>query len=87
MRWHQTWQLYDLIPMKGKSVLPDEGFPARPVVLNSAGQTFLVYCKPKPNKGYAKHRVMAICDCGRHVPFGRMHQHYRKTDKCKEVGA
>lgn len=93
MRWHQTWQLYGMIPMKHKSVLPDEGFSTRRMPLNSAGQTFIVYCEPKAelpegqvrswrNKS-SKHRVFAICDCGRHVPFGRMGQHY--TVKCSEA--
>jgi hypothetical protein len=84
MRWHQTWKLYDLIPMKSKSILPDEGFAPRPIPLNSAQQVFQVYCKPKPapRTSWAKHRVFAICDCGRHVPFGRMGQHY--TIKCSE---
>jgi hypothetical protein len=27
------------------------------------------------NDGRRKHRVFAICPCGRHVPAGRMFQH------------
>lgn len=86
-RFIQAWKMYDLIPMKSKSILPDEGFDTRSLVimeddrnhsLTEMERTFSVYCLPKPNKGYAKHRVMVICDCGRHVPFGRMGQHWAK---------
>lgn len=82
-RFAQAYQMYDRIPMKSATILPDEGFDARWVNvldsrMESEGMKMLVYCLPKPNKGYAKHRVMVICDCGRHVPFGRMSQHYRK---------
>jgi hypothetical protein len=85
MRFKQTWQLYKVIPMKHKSVLPDLGFGH---ILADIGysQPFHVtlYCKPKvihPNPSWrnksSKHRVIAICHCGRHVPFGRMGQHYK----------
>lgn len=86
-RFIQAWKMYDLIPMKSKSILPDDGFDIRPVEimeqrrendLTIQERTFEVYCLPKPNKGWAKHRVMVICDCGKHVPFGRMGQHFAK---------
>jgi hypothetical protein len=86
-RFIQAWKMYDLIPMKSKSILPDEGFDTRSLVimeddrnhsLTEMERAFPVYCLPKPNQGYAKHRVMVICDCGKHVPFGRMHQHWAK---------
>lgn len=73
MRWLQNWELYKHLNMKHKTILPDEGFPARPVEL-SPGLTFDVYCMPK---GRGKHRVFAQCTCGLDIPFGRMHQHYR----------
>jgi hypothetical protein len=43
-----------------------------------------VYIKPiapmRPNqRKRSAHRIMAICNCGVHVPVGRLHQH-----KCKE---
>lgn len=82
MRFIQTWKMYERIPMKSTSILPDEGFEARPVELaepNKAGQSLIlpVYCKPKPAVGVRwGHRVMVMCDCGKHVPFGRMGQHY-----------
>lgn len=92
MRFAHTWKMYDRIPMKTKSILPDEGFGSRMVDISGSDTVMYqrpVYCLPKPNKGYAKHRVMVICECGTHVPFGRMHQHYgkptcleaQKTDK------
>lgn len=75
--WLQAWQLYDLIPMKVKTVLPDEGFDPRPIVLKSDLPAFQVYCKPKPKPSERwGHRVMVICTCGKHVPFGRMNQHF-----------
>lgn len=80
----QTWQMYARIPMKNKSILPDEGFAPRLVNImasdwESEGMRFEVYCKPKPAPGIRwGHRVMVICECGKHIPFGRMNQHYRK---------
>jgi hypothetical protein len=78
MRFHQAWKMYDLIPMKHKSILPDEGFATRDVDITGNGMIMPVYCKPK-GKG-SKHRVFVICDCGRDIPFGRMGQHF---PKCK----
>lgn len=72
--WLQNGQLYQLLPMKCKTRLPDEGFQPMPIELKP-GLTFDVYCEG-PNRG--KHRIFAVCHCGRHIPFGRMGQHYRK---------
>jgi hypothetical protein len=33
------------------------------------------YAKTNPRRNFQGLRVMAICDCGQHVPVGRMHQH------------
>ena len=85
MRFIQAWQMYNRIPMKSKSILPDEGFEPRRVILcDETGDGWNVYCKPKPGTGYAKHRVMVVCDCHRHIPFGRMGQHYRKCKATTE---
>jgi len=56
--------------------LPTEGMPVRDI------QGVQVYVKPLPPGPPRKRqslRVTAICECGRHVPVGRMHQH-----KCKK---
>jgi hypothetical protein len=81
-RFIQHHTLYERIPMKSSSVLPDEGFGEMTLEL-SDGLTFQVYCNPRSEQTYApvKHRVMVICSCGKHVPFGRMGQHYR-IGKC-----
>lgn len=34
----------------------------------------------RPRRNWQGLRVMAICECGQHMPVGRMHQH-----RCKEV--
>jgi hypothetical protein len=54
--------------------LPAEGMPERVI------DGVRVYVRPLPPKtgmrrNWAGLRVMAICDCGRHLPVGRMHQH------------
>jgi hypothetical protein len=63
--------------MKVQTVLPDDGFEPRSIVLRDDLPPFMVYCKPKPLPGVRwGHRVMVKCTCGRDIPFGRMCQHY-----------
>jgi hypothetical protein len=31
------------------------------------------------------HRIMVVCGCGNHVPFGRMHQHAPACDEAPEA--
>ena len=38
MRFAQSWQLYNRIPMKSVSVLPDEGFAERLVDLHGRAE-------------------------------------------------
>jgi hypothetical protein len=85
-RFIQNWKMYERIPMKNSKTLPDEGFEPRlvDIIDNPAGfRPFLVYCNPKADKrvprGSGKHRVIVICNCGRHIPFGRMGQHYKRS--------
>lgn len=82
MRFAHTWKMYDRVPMKRKSVLPDEGFPAMPVNIAQSDEEpviRMVSCKPKPGPTERwGHRVMVHCGCGREIPFGRMNQHYPK---------
>lgn len=52
--------------------LPKEGMPKREI------QGVRVYVKPFVSNGSrrtVKHRVIAICTCGRHIPTGRINQH------------
>ena len=66
----------DMYNFLGTSVLPIEGMPERLI------QGVRVYVKPLPEGKPGQRqslRVTAICDCGKHVPVGRMHQH-----KCKK---
>lgn len=72
--------MVELLGLKRTAKLPKEGMPEREI------QGVRVYVKPSTfvGRGYSRgglrHRVFAICDCGRHVPVGRLHQH-----KCKGV--
>lgn len=71
-----AWDLYRLLGVKA---LPVEGMPERLI------QGVRVYVRPLPAKVGARRnfqglRVMAICECGKHVAVGRLHQH-----KCKSV--
>ncbi len=76
----------DMLGFLGVKTLPIEGMTERLI------QGVRVYVKPlppptgerqrwrdRPVRNFRGLRVTAICDCGKHVPVGRMHQH-----KCKE---
>lgn len=70
---------HDMYALLGVKSLPPEGMPERLI------QGVRVYVKPLeskvgPRRNWQGLRVIAICECGRHVPVGRMHQH-----KCKET--
>lgn len=69
--------MLELLGLKRTAKLPKEGMPEREI------QGVRVYVTPSTSGGTrqrrsCKHRVFAICDCGQHVPTGRLHQH-----KCK----
>ena len=77
----------DMLALLGVKTLPAEGMPERLI------QDVRVYVKPasinQPTPddrfaGYPRHRCshrgMVICECGRHIPAGRMPQH-----TCKET--
>jgi hypothetical protein len=69
-----AWDVYKLLGLSNDR-LPVEGMPER--IINGVR----VYVRPLPagEPGQRQSlRVMAICDCGRHVAVGRLHQH-----KCK----
>ena len=75
-RYADARDMYALLGVKA-GALPAEGMPERVI------QGVRVYVKPLPPKqstrrNFAGLRVIAICECGRHVPVGRLHQH-----KCK----
>jgi hypothetical protein len=83
-RFAQAWELYERIPMKGISVLPDEGFAPRTVNIARRGSPdqprppiyMPVRCRPKPQPGKRwGHRLLVQCDCGQEVPIGRMVSH------------
>lgn len=76
------WQMYRALGLKVTDHLPSEGMPEREVTVryNNDGSpelTLPVYVKPPQN---GKHRVIAICNCGKHVPFGRLGQHRKGLD-------
>ncbi len=66
----------DMMGFLGVNKLPMEAMPEREI------QGIRVYVKPstsRPGQRQCKHRVMAICNCGQHVPTGRLHQHICKV--------
>lgn len=79
-RFGYNAQSNEIHRLLGVRRLPDEGMPVQEI------QGVQVYVKPrnpKPEGRRARdcrHRVIAICTCGQHVPAGRLHQHI-----CKEV--
>jgi hypothetical protein len=69
--------MYELLTGSRTGRLPADGMALRRI------QGVLVYVKPLGVLRRRKrhdHRVIAICNCGQHVPVGRLHQHV-----CKEV--
>lgn len=76
MRDVHAHDMYALLGVTS-GTLPREGMPER--VINGVR----VYVKPVVDEGRRRNfrlRVTAICECGKHVPVGRLHQH-----KCKRV--
>lgn len=77
-RYGKAWA-WDLYRLLGVKVLPVEGMPERLI------DGVRVYVRPLPVKVGSRRRfslrVMAICECGRHVAVGRLGQH-----KCKVEG-
>lgn len=71
-------QAGDMLILLGVKKLPKEGMPEREI------QGVRVYVKPSTfndrgtRRRGLKHRVFAICDCGQHVPVGRLRQHVCK---------
>lgn len=70
----------DMYGHLGTRKLPPEGMPERVI------DGVRVYVKPLPigipprGRRFAL-RVMAICECGKHLAVGRMHQHKCKVSK------
>lgn len=70
-RYHYA-NAHDMYRELGTSRLPVEGMPEREI------QGVRVYVKPLPPgapRARQSLRVTFICDCGKHVPVGRTHQH------------
>src|SRR5262245_43259257 len=69
----RSYELLPLLGLKPKGHLPTDGMPEREI------QGVRIYVKPyvqrPPRHNASKHRVMAICKCGRHISVGRLHQH------------
>lgn len=68
-----------ILKLLGLKRLPVQGLPEVEI------QGVRVYVKPSTSGGTratreCKHRIIAICTCGRHVPVGRLHQHKCKTE-------
>lgn len=77
-RWRaNNGDMMEFLGFKRTAKLPKEGMEQREI------QGVQVYVKPSTSgdtraRRECKHRVIAICTCGQHVPTGRLHQH-----KCK----
>lgn len=87
-KWGQTRHAdaHDMYALLGvtKRALPVEGMPERVI------QGVRVYVKPLAAKvglrrNFQGLRVMAICECGKHLPVGRLHQHKCKCERCGAV--
>lgn len=70
-------EMMELLGLKRTANLPKEAMPERLI------QGVRVYVKPQRvllpgERKSSSHRIFAICECGQHVPTGRLHQH-----KCK----
>lgn len=63
--------LLAMLGLKAGGHLPTDGMAERLI------DGVRVYVAPKVagNRRVRGHRVYAICDCGRHIPVGRLHQH------------
>lgn len=66
----------DMLKELGVKKLPREAMPER--LIQGVRVYVKAYERTHP-RHTSTHRVMAICNCGQHVPTGRLHQH-----KCKE---
>lgn len=67
--------------IKGK--LPEEGVDKRTIQGVEVYVKSLRQCREDDgNRSRKPHRIIALCDCGVEVPFGRIHQHKcRKADQ------
>ena len=67
----QSYELRGRLGLKAGHHLPKEGLPPQDV----DGMT--VYVAPMTDPRHRRHRVLVICQCGEHVPAGRLHQHLK----------
>jgi hypothetical protein len=78
-RYASAHDMYELLGVKS---LPKEGM-AECLIQGVRVYVSPLICPVEKSGWNGKHmrrnwqglRVMAICDCGRHIPVGRMHQH------------
>ena len=92
MYWHQVWQMYPHLPMKNKSILPDEGMEPRLMEVANLYHDqdpikplrLLVKIDPKPAPGTRwGHRLRTLCPtCNKWQSHGRMNQHF---PACRKV--
>ena len=68
----------EMLEMLGVTKLPKEAMPER--LIQGVRVYVKAYEKAAHGRHTSTHRVYAVCNCGRHVPVGRLHQH-----KCKET--
>jgi hypothetical protein len=93
--FYMTSDMYKQIPMKGVSILPDDGFPLTKLRVHGNGLELWVYCKPKNPQGelnrwgyrrrIPSHRVIAMCPCGKQIPFGRLGQHMPACEPLRDA--
>ena len=77
VRGHQwsmhSGEMLQALGLKPGGHLPADGLPPREL------QGVTVYVAPAApaasGRKSSRHRVMAVCSCGRHVSAGRLHQH------------
>jgi len=64
-----AYEVKALLGLSPAAHFPADGLAPRDI------QGAQIYVTAARNDGRRKHRVFAICPCGRHVPAGRMFQH------------
>lgn len=90
MRFKHNHQFYDLLPMRAKSVLADEGMPWTKLPIGYKNEEFLVRVLAKDEADAIRkatraglvYRVIVLCRCGCEMPIAKMGQHI-DTEACR----
>jgi hypothetical protein len=79
MRFKHHSDIYTALGLNPLRHIPVGSVSEQSINVSGRGEPPLVlpvYILP-PTPGHRSHRVIAICSCGRHIPTGRLGQHWR----------